>query len=299
MADELTLRMKEFDALPVVTPTWPWPKRIVDDPELCSEMSRVLRCGSTSLRSRPLGTLTKIVASEPPLIALHWSPFHDAFWNDLQWTPDEVCGPITDKDLRYVRFFLSKAREAKDIIGELPVLMIFDYEVDCVQNDFVKQRLTMMYHLAKFAFRAEVMFYNQHQWAPGYDTVLVPPRLQSPIPEGVPGDLANVSLYTPVSGKRVFDILTATREHSGEPMAAWVSVGGVYTLLPWAKEGRKRSLDVTHVPPLGETYLAGKWLYGELASRFDIKYVVLWPEPLKLGDEHFIEFLNGALGVKR
>ena len=310
--DPLIAPLKKIKPLPVVTPTSAWPNRIIQDPELCFEMSRVLRCASTSLRWATPSQIQKLVDSKPEHIALNWSPWNDKF-QGAKWRKEEVFGRITSKDLRYMTYFLEKALRAKEIIGDIPVITMFDHEPNVLKGTASKfdgarvGRLNTFQRIAKAVFSGDVGWYNDGQHIPG-PGASTKPRKASPLPDGVSGDFASLSMYRNIYSTWCMETLRYTAEATERDLCVWVSVGGVYELWPWTPRGsNRRSPDVTWVPQLGETWYAGWWLYHKFPRKFSgrfgpvnrVKYVMLWPPPLRLGDEHLLEFFGGAHGMRR
>jgi len=195
--DPLQTELENLGPVTIVTPTWtPWPPRIIDDPGLCQAMARTLRCVSWNPRSGGPNDLQKMVAVAPENVAIHFSPYLGAFLNEPPWTKQEVCGPLTSKDIDYLMYFFGLMNAAKDTIGSIPVIVIFDFEIgfvsgplagsgceDMATNENVVLKLNYFYQLVKALYdNPKVMFYNAKQWAPSYNSALAPPWLQSPVP---------------------------------------------------------------------------------------------------------------------
>jgi hypothetical protein len=310
--DPMVAELQAFQPLPKVTPTWPWEKRITKNPELTAEMTRVLRCASLSLRWLPIDYLREVVALNPETIALHWSPYHFKFLNHPKWTKAEACGPITTKDIEYWTYFWSRCMDARTIIPQsIPVMIIFDHERGCGDDVAVGDKLNIMFRLAKQTFNGEVFWYNHNQWIQGPGTQGHVPRKASAVPSNVHGDYANLSMYRNINSVYVRRTLEFTAAANEQDLVAWVSIGGEYELWPFTPVGQnRRSPNVTGDQQLGEAWWAGFWLYDPFpASAPDsfgpvnrVKYVVLWPPPLRPGigtDEHFLDFLRGAHEIRR
>ncbi len=312
--DPMTVVLQGYDPLPVVTLSWPFNDRVVNDPGLLREMTRVLRCGSASLRWADHVRLRKIRDANPPLVALHWSPYHDAWGGNPKWEKGEVCGPIKIKDLDYFKFFYEKAVTARMLFAQTPIIMIFDHEIGCGrQNEGLGDKLNVLYRVAKEVFRGEVIWYKHDM-----DYGVQPVRSISPVADNTHGDLRNFSCYYQIDSVRNRQALEATAEVNDGDIGVWLSIGGVYESWPWTplRLGvKKHSPNVTWSEQLGNTWTKGWWFNDEYPRRTPrlygpvgrVKYVILWPEPLRapkgsypgMSDTAFTEFLNGAHEIRR
>ena len=300
-AGPLVDQLKEFDPLPKVTPTWAWNNRVMNDPELRQEMARVLRCASGNLRWDNAARIQKLVDTEPENIAFNWSPYHDKFNAYPRWTKSEVCGPITLKDMDYFSYFWTKASNAKALVGSIPVIMAFDHEIGCGDKPGVGDKLNIFYRMAKEIFGGDVFFYNHNQWIPSW--LHEEGRISSPVPSNTHGDFSNLSLYYNAYSVEHSSRMELTILHTEGLIVPWLSVGSVYAMYPYKESGRTRSANVIWLEQIGETWHKSRILHQHPR----VHSVFLWPEPLRppkgsypgMSDDHFIEYLRGALGIKR
>lgn len=309
----LARTLRQFDPLPKVVISWPHFPGVLNDRALFAEITRVFRSAPVGLKYAPDTLLQRVANLNPEVVAVHWSPYHEddrkpdsiTRWS---WSKAETCGPITAKDAAYWVDFLRRCQNAKRILGELPVLFVFDHEIGCGDNPVVGDKLNVMADMAKAVFGGPVVYYNDGQHSPGPGAARHVPRSTSPVPTNTRGDLKSFSMYHGPMMAYTWAVMNMTAEANPEAdLMAWVSIGGEYTQWPYSSGPNRRSRDVTAPQQLGAAWWAGYLLCADFPARFPaafgpvhrVKYVCLWPPPLRVGThQHLIEFIRGALEIR-
>lgn len=324
--------------------TWAWGPRVTSDQAFMQALSDALGCASFSGRWASFDLLTRYRDLNAAHYAVNWSPYHSAFSlrefgadpeavRYAKATKADVCGPITQRDFDYWRYFKVKMMVVRERLGDVPVTVIFDHELGMLPGakptsgcESRAARLNVMYTIAKDVFSyddfvPDVVYYNHGQWT-GYPWA----RNWDPLPPGTLGDLKSCSLYHNPTSTDAWGRFTETaKQHPDGDVGVWLAYAGAYEIYPFLVKGMRRESRATHWPlQFGETWYAA-WLFlsdytrtrTQVYGPVDRARVFLWPAPFTIleavtkgktvaeieeirrrDDCSFLMFLDGARGKR-